>query len=84
MDAGQIAMEWVAFSNSRSNCKLNFETLDLLDRERLTKKARKVGKLWLKGYDVHSSNKWKKVKFCLRHHVWEGCASEMSLVHIFE
>ena len=42
LDAGQIAMEWVAFSSSRGNCKLNFETLDLLDRERLTKKAKKV------------------------------------------
>ena len=42
LDAGQIAMEWVAFSSSRGNCKLNFETLDFLDRERLTKKAKKV------------------------------------------
>ena len=43
LDADQIAMEWVAFSNSRGNCKLNFETLDLLDRERLSKKAKRVG-----------------------------------------
>jgi len=42
IDASEIAMEWIAYSHTHSNCKLNAETLGHMERERLSKK--KLGK----------------------------------------
>jgi len=42
LDASEIAIEWLAYSHSHSNCKLTSESLGHLERERLSKK--KTGK----------------------------------------
>ena len=44
MDASDIAMEWVAFSQTNKHCKLNGESLDHMERARLSKRAGKVAK----------------------------------------